>query len=40
MVNDLVGVDQAAGISTLNPNVKAADIATNQLIDPRVGLKP
>jgi hypothetical protein len=40
VVSDLVGVDQSAGITTLNPNVKAADIATNQFIDPNIGLKP
>jgi hypothetical protein len=40
VLSDLVGVDQTAGITTLNPNVKPADIATNQFIDPGVGLKP
>ena len=40
VLSDLVGVDQTAGITTLNPGVKPADIATNQFIDPAVGLKP
>ncbi len=38
VISDLVGVDQAAGITSLNPKVTAADIATNQFIDPAVGL--
>jgi hypothetical protein len=40
VVSDLVGVDQSAGITTINPSVKASDIATNQFIDTSVGLKP
>jgi hypothetical protein len=38
VVNDLVPVDQAAGITSLNPNVKGSDIATNQFLDTSVGL--
>jgi hypothetical protein len=40
VINDLVVVDQAAGITSLNPKVTAADIATNRFIDQAVGLKP
>ncbi len=39
VITDLVPVDQKAGITTLNANVKAADIATNQFIDSSIGLK-
>jgi hypothetical protein len=39
VISDLVGVDQAAGITSLNAEVTAADIATNQFIDPSVGLR-
>ncbi|HEX3425640.1 MAG TPA: hypothetical protein VHT30_05880 [Acidimicrobiales bacterium] len=38
VIHDLVPVDQSAGMTSLNPNVTAADIATNQFIDPSVGL--
>ncbi len=40
VLSDLVGVDQSAGITTLNTSVKPADLATNRFIDPHVGLKP
>jgi len=38
VVTDLTGVDQAAGITTINPQVKPSDIATNQFIDASIGL--
>jgi hypothetical protein len=40
VVTSLVPVDQSRGLTTLNPSVTAADIATNQFIDPSIGLSP
>ena len=38
LITDLVPVFQAAGIDSDNPSVKVSDIATNQFIDPAIGL--
>lgn len=38
LISDLVPLFQGAGLDSANPSVKAADIATNQFIDPAIGL--
>ena len=38
LIGDLVPLFQSAGLTSANPQVKASDIATNQFIDPSVGL--
>jgi hypothetical protein len=38
LIGDLVPLFRSAGLTSDNPQVKASDIATNQFIDPTVGL--
>jgi hypothetical protein len=40
LIGDLVPLFRSAGLTSANPQVKASDIATNQFIDPRIGLSP
>ena len=37
-ISQLVPIDQAAGMTSLDPDVTAGAVATNQFIDPTVGL--
>lgn len=38
VINQVNPIFQAKGLDTVNPDLKAADIATNQFIDPKIGL--
>jgi hypothetical protein len=39
VINAVTPIFKAKGLDTINPNLKAQDIATNQFIDPRIHLK-
>jgi hypothetical protein len=38
VINQVNPIFQAKGLDTINPDLKAANIATNQFIDPKIGL--
>jgi hypothetical protein len=38
LITTLIPINQASGITSQNPNVTAADLVTNQFIDPKIGL--
>ncbi len=39
VINEVLPIFQAKGLDTINPNLKAQDIATNQFVDPSIHLK-
>ncbi len=39
VINEVLPIFQAQGLDTINPNLKAQDIATNQFVDPSIHLK-
>ncbi|MDQ2727413.1 MAG: hypothetical protein M3Y91_06030 [Actinomycetota bacterium] len=40
IISELLPVDTSQGLTTMNPSVAGADIATNRFIDPSVGVGP
>ncbi len=38
VIKSLVPLNQAQGITSMNPNVQASDLVTNKFIDPKIGL--
>jgi len=38
VINQVLPIFKAKGLDTINPNLKAANIATNQFINPKIGL--